>query len=298
MHYSSTFVSGFDEVQLYVRRYERQHSPVTCLLIHGSGEGGYVWGRTCNELESSYSLVVVDLRGHGDSQRSLNGRYELSTYTRDVSRVIQSLQLKRVVMIGHSLGGLITMHLAAGPLGNRIAGTIIVDSVPESRPEAERQARENLAASLRLWKSVESYQEHLGRIQPMLSDLIAKEHAAAALQRSKGGFQLKVDPAVVNEGRDEAAQPDVLEALLPSIACPTLLVRGAGSAAVSAASARKALNLLRKGQLAVIQRAGHAVMSDNAPDFVGAVTSFIETVVRPSLDRPASASKGITHYSY
>jgi pimeloyl-ACP methyl ester carboxylesterase len=102
-------------------------------------------------------------------------------------------------------------------------------------------------------------------------------------RREDGRLVPKLDPALRGVGRPRAGsavpEPDLVRAqwdALARIPCPTLVVRGAASDVLSADVAeRMAEEVLPKGALAVIARAGHSVMTDNPDGFRDAVLGFV-----------------------
>jgi pimeloyl-ACP methyl ester carboxylesterase len=102
-------------------------------------------------------------------------------------------------------------------------------------------------------------------------------------RREDGRFVPKLDPVLRGAGRGRTAQvsseADLARAqweALARIPCPTLVVRGAASDVLSADVAeRMAEQVLPKGSLAVVPRAGHSVMTDNPDGFRDAVAGFV-----------------------
>ena len=82
------------------------------LLAHGISDNGLCWTRAARALESDYDLIMVDLRGHGRSDKPASG-YHLTDYTVDLAGVIEGLGLGATAVMGHSLGGGIAGILAA-----------------------------------------------------------------------------------------------------------------------------------------------------------------------------------------
>ncbi len=81
--------------------------------------------------------VAVDLRGHGDSPIASDGDYSIDAFAGDVAALIESLGLGRSVVIGHSLGGVITCALAA-TRPDLVACAVMVDPAPLVMPDALR----------------------------------------------------------------------------------------------------------------------------------------------------------------
>lgn len=277
---SSLYVHAADGTRLHVRHSPGVSRGRACLLIHGSGDGQYVWSRVCKLLEPRVPVVLVDLRGHGDSEPSRSGQYDTETHVDDVLGIIGTLGLGSLVVVGHSLGGRIAIHLAAKHAG--VTGACIIDTCPEPNAAASARASLILRESLRTYRSREEYQTTLMEMRPLISAEMARELAVAALKPSPQGFELKVDPDFVRRGcePDEATTPEQWRQLLRAISCPTLIVRGGASAMVTATDAIEMTGLLRHGQLVTIASAGHAVMSDNPSEFQRVLMEFMSDRMR------------------
>jgi pimeloyl-ACP methyl ester carboxylesterase len=77
---------------------------------------------------------------------------------------------------------------------------------------------------------------------------------------------------------DEFTSARDWQTLLPAVRCRTLIVRGAGSALVSANAAKQMARMPRRGELVTVPRAGHAVMSDNPQAFCASIAAFVSSV--------------------
>jgi pimeloyl-ACP methyl ester carboxylesterase len=81
-----------------------------------------------------FSIIRVDFRGRGDSAWAKDPlTYVPLTYARDLERLIQEQKLERMVFIGTSLGGIVTM-LMAGSLGPKLVGAVLNDVGPALDP--------------------------------------------------------------------------------------------------------------------------------------------------------------------
>src|SRR5215471_21206345 len=99
-----------ERAPLFIHRWGEGSVP--CVLIHGLGDGAYVWMDLLRNLPAGYEAFAVDLRGHGNSPRSADGQYLVSQHTADVIQALDSLRIDRAVLIGHSLGGEIAARIA------------------------------------------------------------------------------------------------------------------------------------------------------------------------------------------
>jgi len=91
----------------------------------------------------------------------------------------------------------------------------------------------------------------------------------------RGGFGSSGETPAQAEAREREAERTLWDALA-KIPCPTLVVRGAASDILSPDCAdRMVEDVLPKGRLAVVARAGHSVMTDNPGGFRDAVAAFV-----------------------
>ncbi len=259
------------QLPLFVHRSGSGGTP--CVLIHGLGDGAYVWTDFVRHLPADYQALAVDLRGHGYSPRSAGGQYFTHQHVADVTATLDRLGLERPVLIGHSLGGDVAMRIAiAQP--QRIAALVIVDFGPESGPSGMRVIH-NLKHSMREYATVQEYLRWLTRTRPMISAELLEHCAVESLEGSaEGGFRLRVDPAIFWANAPHR-NPKIEWAALASIACPTLLLRGAASAVLPKAVAEKMAAAVPDCTLLEVSKSGHAIMLENPGAFRQCVCDFL-----------------------
>jgi pimeloyl-ACP methyl ester carboxylesterase len=93
-------------------RLEGEGKPV--LFLHGFGENGNIWNGQINALKEKYLLIVPDLPGSGDSE-ILEGEVSLEDYAEVIKAIydeVISKDQQEICMIGHSMGGYITLAFA------------------------------------------------------------------------------------------------------------------------------------------------------------------------------------------
>ena len=84
---------------------------VALIFLHYWGGSTRTWHKVTEGLTPSTRCVGIDLRGWGKS-KARDGRYDLDAMAEDVSEVISALGLKRVVLVGHSMGGKVAQIVA------------------------------------------------------------------------------------------------------------------------------------------------------------------------------------------
>jgi len=115
--------------------------PVLCL--HGYNDQGPIWQEVARALVGRGRYVIApDLKGHGLSARSPHARgSDLADFTRDIGAICDALELREITLVGHSLGTLIAVALAAHQ-PERLAGLCLVEPIspPLEAPRASTSA--------------------------------------------------------------------------------------------------------------------------------------------------------------
>lgn len=275
-------VGATDGLSLNVLEWSREGVPL--LLVHGFGNDAHIWDDLAPTLAPSYRTLAIDLRGHGDSDRDPERRYDYGSHVRDLEAVTAALGIERLVLIGHSLGGRIAT-LFAGAHPERMAGLVIVDSGPEMDPRGTTRIRTEVTQRGEgTFASPGDYERLLAHNYPAAPpEAIARMARTELRRRSDGRYERKLDPAFsargdVDEAALEAQEQEATRRLwdaLARIPCPTLVVRGAASDILSPDVADRMVDdVLPNGRLAVVPRAAHSVMTDNPQGFGEAVAAF------------------------
>lgn len=163
---------------------KRGAGDLAIVLVHGwSCDRGY-FKHQLESFSDRYTTVSVDLAGHGESTV---GR-EISTiplFGEDVAAVVRKLDLKRVVLVGHSMGGDVVVA-AARLLKGRVVGLIWVDDYKDLGPPSPDAEIEAFAAQFRadFPGMADKVVRSLFRkdADPALVDRVAKDMAAAPPQ--------------------------------------------------------------------------------------------------------------------
>jgi pimeloyl-ACP methyl ester carboxylesterase len=131
--YQAGTTRSFDETLIHHRFYPRLHqnghrTPTpTLVLIHGWSCDASYWDAQLGELLPRYSVLTIDLAGHGQSA-SQRDDFTMSAFGTDVARaVMQAVPEGSVILIGHSMGGPVAIE-AARQLGSRVRAIFGVDT--------------------------------------------------------------------------------------------------------------------------------------------------------------------------
>jgi len=75
------------------------------LLLHGFLSHAHAWDDFALNFRSRFHVIALDQRGHGESEWSREAAYTLDDYFVDIARFVEALNLRKLILIGHSMGG-------------------------------------------------------------------------------------------------------------------------------------------------------------------------------------------------
>jgi pimeloyl-ACP methyl ester carboxylesterase len=283
MEPQSRSLPGSDGLSIHLLEWSREG--VGLLLLHGFGNEAHIWDDFAPAVAPYYRTVALDLRGHGDSAHDPQRRYDYESHVRDVETVSAALEIDRLVLIGHSLGGRIsTLFAAKHP--ERMAGLVLVDAGPELDARGVSRISLDVERSTdATFASLADCRSALAHAYPAAGSAAIERMARHGMRQLEDGrYQRKTDPSYhAARGELTAEAAEALERktskelwdALRRITCPALVVRGAASDVLDPDTAdRMVEEVMANARLAVVPRAGHSVMTDNPEGFSEAVSAF------------------------
>jgi pimeloyl-ACP methyl ester carboxylesterase len=204
-------------VDMYVER-GGSGGPVL-LLLHGLGATGSVWDGLAELLESRWagSWVIPDLPGHGRSDPL--PRYSFGALAAAVAPVVEPGA--RVIVVGHSLGGVIGIALASGWFGVTVSAACGLGIKVRWSAEELAKAAELAARPSRVFATREEAVDRSLKVAG-LAGLVSPDSPTVdpGVREVDGGWQLALDPAAFGVGA-----PD-LPSLLAASRAPVILAAG------------------------------------------------------------------------
>jgi pimeloyl-ACP methyl ester carboxylesterase len=197
--------------RIHVKQQGSGELAIVCL--HYYGGSSRTWDAVANELKDTYRVVATDHRGWGESDAPADG-YRLADLAADAEGVIDTLGLRRYVLVGHSMGGKVAQLIASRrPRG--LEGLVLVAPSPPTPMVMSDEERATLAGAYASRESVEFVIDHVLSAKPL----------AAALREQIIQDSLKAAPQA------KAAWPQVMmrediSADVASIDVPTIVVGG------------------------------------------------------------------------
>ncbi len=174
----------------------------TLLFVHGAFINKSYWQAQLDHFRADYRVVALDLAGHGDSINKLPHR-SVQDYATEVRALIETLSLKRVVLVGHSFGSDIALELiAADPTD--IIGLVEVDHLKRVGQEPPADLIAAVVAGLRA--------DFAGTAAAFARQALLTEHTDPALVARLFADYARTDPAAgvqIFEGIPGYAQREV-----------------------------------------------------------------------------------------
>jgi pimeloyl-ACP methyl ester carboxylesterase len=272
-----------DGLTLFARDYPgasgEARLPLICL--HGLTRNSKDFEEVAPLLARSARRVIVpDIRGRGLSDRDPNPKnYQPPTYARDVLALMHALGIARAIFLGTSMGGVITMAVAA-LRPKSVAGAILNDVGPEIAPEGAARilSYAGKQQAIRDWDDAVNYVRMTSSVAfPEYGDEDWRRFAGRTFRAGEHGPEFDYDPAISLGLRMPSKWTTRLAWLLFRRLArrrPTLLVRGALSDIVSSDLADRMKRRAPALEVAEIPNVGHApVLSE--PEAVEALTQFL-----------------------
>ena len=235
------------------------------LFVHGGAAHAHWWSFLAPLFADDYRVVAMDLSGHGDSGR--REEYRPALWAQELVEVSAHAGFAGPpVVVGHSMGGLVT--IATGALhGDRLAGAVLIDS-PVERPDPAANAEGRRLLRPRTHPDEESARASFRPLpdQPGCLPYVLDHVARHSLRRVEDGVGWKFDPAALGRFRPDGARP-----YLPDVSCRLAIFR-AQHGLVTPETGDFVLELLgRDAPIVEIPAAHHHMMLDQPLALVAAL---------------------------
>jgi pimeloyl-ACP methyl ester carboxylesterase len=277
---SDYFYNSADGLRLYCRVYPARRAgglPVLCLpgLTRNSRDFAALATRLC----ARHEVLTPDLRGRGHSAWDPDPtHYQLPFYLHDAWSLLDARALRRVVVIGTSLGALMGMGLAATK-PDRIGGVILNDAGPEFDPVGVRRIA-GYAGKLppvSTWPEAAAQAKSVyGLALPGLSDDDWLDYAHLGYRENAAGIPVPdMDPKISEAFKNPATAVADLWPLYAQIkGVPMLVIRGALSDLLSAATVERMVREKPGVEAITVANRGHTPLL-NEPECVAAIDRFL-----------------------
>jgi pimeloyl-ACP methyl ester carboxylesterase len=280
----------------------------TIVFLHGFTQDVTSWHYQWKHFSRRYRCLVYDQRGHGRSGPSPSGDYSLEALAQDLKRVLdRECADSPVALVGHSLGGMVLLAFAEQypeEFGGRIRAVVLAST-------AAGQVLKELLGGLvaRVGGMMIPLPRVLGRNVRMVGALRQRAFAGrgdlAWLVARTTNFGPDAPASLVDHVVGVAARTpgdiwaDVVRSILEMdlahtighVTVPALVIVGDGDRLTPQTSARIIEAGLPRGQIAVVERAGHLAMMERHDEWNRVVEAFLEEAWGDVGGAPANAAR-------
>jgi pimeloyl-ACP methyl ester carboxylesterase len=256
------------------------HHPL--VLVHGSRLHAHVWSHFSRRMSDRYHVIALDQRGHGDRGWGAADGYQMENFYDDLRAVVEARELSRFTLIGHSLGGRVSMLFAHRHPG-LLERLVLVDITP-GRPAVAPGSvdPDDTRTAPGEFDSREAALAHLKRLMPRAPAALIEESVRYGLRDTGNGrCTWKYDPAFLRGARTRSAAIDLWNAV-KSIPTPTLLQYGSLSNVVNAELAARMAETMPRCTVERIEGAGHGLFTDQPEAFAQSVERFLAATSLPA----------------
>ena len=248
------------------------------ICIHGLSGNAHNFDGVAAHLAANYRVISVDVRGRGDSGWGPAAGYTPLVYLSDLARMLDQLALRRVTLIGTSMGGIISMLYAANHL-QRVDRLVLNDVGPEVDSSGLGRIAGYMSTRPAGFSNLAEVAAYFRDNYPALreapeADLI--QYVKWSVKPTAGGrLTWKMDPTIGESMRGgPSARPMPLWSTYALIAAPILIVRGAESDILSRATAARMCKVNPKATLVEVPGVAHApsLLEEQA---LGAILKFL-----------------------
>ena len=129
----SQFITLPNGVNVHLRDEGDPEAP-PIVLVHGHSEDLHTWNQLVKHLVESFRVIRFDLRRHGLTGPATDNEYRIENYVSDLSMVIEHLGIDRFILVGHSMGGRISVKYTMGN-PERVSSLILISASGAPRKE-------------------------------------------------------------------------------------------------------------------------------------------------------------------
>ena len=227
------------------------------ILIHGFGEDGEIWNNQVQFLKNNFQLIIPDLPGSGQSEMiddmSIEGMAEV------IHSIIHEENIESCPVIGHSMGGYITLALMES-YWNHISAFGLFHSTAFADNEEKKATRR---------KGIQFIKQHgafecLKIATPNLFSSITKDEKPELIDKQVSGLHNFSPTVLVSYYKAMMQRPD-RTGILRKAVVPVLFIMGKYDAAVPVEDGLKQCQLPEKSYIHILLQSGHMGMLEE-PD--------------------------------
>ncbi len=285
----------FRTIHGYRRAFRVAGEGPAILLIHGIGDNSVTWEEVQTKLAQRFTVIAPDLLGHGKSDKP-RADYSVAAYANGMRDLLAVLDIERVTVIGHSLGGGVTMQFAyqypqlverivlvgTGGVTKDVNFALRLASLPMGSEALALLRLPGALPALQLFGSLlGAVLDVAGSAAPVRfgRDLPDVLRVLAGLPEPTASSAFSRTLRAVVDWRGQVVT--MLDRCYLTQSVPVQLIWGEDDSVIPVSHARMAHSAMPGSQLEIFENSGHFPFHDDPDRFVEVVERFIDTT-KPS----------------
>lgn len=252
------------------------------VLLHGITLRHDVWAPQFHQLADRYRVISVDLRGHGESTAGDAG-YGIARLGDDLATLLEALDLRGAVLVGHSMGGMTLMQFCgdhADVLDERVAGLVFVATRAHQvfPPYVDRGVQAAVARGLAM---VEAGGELPARatVNQRVARLAFGDRPSPVAVAKVAEMGQSMAPHAMLPSVQGLTEHDARDALRAT-QTPSVVVVGTRDLLTPVPSGSHLAHLLPRSELVVLRRAGHQLMQERPTELAAIIDGLVARIER------------------
>lgn len=233
------------------------------ILIHGFPLDHSIWDAVAEDLSEKARVITPDLRGYGESPKP-EGEYTMRMMADDLIALLDQLGIDKAIMVGHSMGGYITLALAKA-YPQRLSGIGFVATQAAADLPERRQARLILVDEIKRKGA-----------QAVVHANLKKYSRNAEVLKYTQELMLKAQPHVLMACLRGMADREDMTDFLKEIAVPSVVIAGEQDDLIPLERAREMVERIQRGWLVTVPNAGHMPMMESPKQVTSALIELLQ----------------------
>ncbi len=248
-------------------RYDRAGAGPAVLLIHGLACNRTFWERQVHALRDRFTVLTVDLRGHGESSRPRTG-YTIGSMAADLEQLVRALGVSRIAVVGWSMGGVVAQQLARR-LGDRVSALGLVCSTPGGFADPKTHELPEMATAMK-----KAIADDFRTFVRGFTAKFFKDGERSPLFAWAVGQTQRTPPHVAEACFDALMAADMREHL-GALRVPTAVLHGRHDALLPPTHGEALAKAIPGARLVVFEESGHAPFLEEPDAFNAALVALL-----------------------
>jgi len=248
--------------------YRKQGKGVPIVFVHGFGEDSRIWDEFIERFSDGYKMIMIDLPGFGQSEVLENNTVE--DMAEGGHSVIMALKIKQCILIGHSMGGYVSLAFAERH-GSMLLGMCLFHSHPYADSEEKKKGRQ---------KGIDFINRfgHTLYVKQLIPNLFAKDFAndnQLLIEKLSFNANQYSGEGIIG-GLEAMKKRTDRTKILKEVQCPVLFIVGKKDAAIPEKASMEQLYLPSIASIHILPKVGHMGMFEAPKKCYLIIKGFVE----------------------